>query len=400
MKIAYYCRSLIWPAGPGVHARALVSAWRAAGHEVLCLPVEPEPGSRAYSGCGVARLRLPRMPHWASAWGSLVKASARLIHLSGSTALALNAFQPDLLVARRFQNDWVLDRLLRRAPCPYVAEVNAVLWRERAELNGVTAAGAEVERENRFLLAAARCVCVTEEIGDQVQSAGVPPIKVLVAPNGVDTQLFTPDVGRPQSTEGLLRGRTPIVVFAGTGALTLDVRTMALAASLILKSLPSVGFLFVGPSHGDLRDWGLARDVLEHSVATGPVAHEEVPAWLSVGDICWAAFLNSYGSPLKFAEYMAMAKPIVAACAGQAEECIIAAGCGSAVERGDSRALALEVCRLAESGAGVRNDLGASGRAWVTQNRDWASVARLMIQGMGSEGMTEVAEDAEPRVLR
>ena len=130
------------------------------------------------------------------------------------------------------------------------------------------------------------------------------------------------------------------------------------------------------------KDCGFSRSVLERTTASGPVGHADVPGWLALADVLWAAFAHSHEASLKLMEYMTMAKPVVAAGAGQAEQSIAEAGCGSAVARKDWEGLASEACRIAAADPDVRRQLGDNGRAWVTKNRDWQLVARAMLCGL------------------
>ena len=110
------------------------------------------------------------------------------------------------------------------------------------------------------------------------------------------------------------------------------------------------------------KDCGFSRSVLERTTASGPVGHADVPGWLALADVLWAAFAHSHEASLKLMEYMTMAKPVVAAGAGQAEQSIAEAGCGSAVARKDWEGLASEACRIAAADPDVRRQLGDNGR--------------------------------------
>ncbi len=111
---------------------------------------------------------------------------------------------------------------------------------------------------------------------------------------------------------------------------------------------------------------------------TGRVPHSDVPKYLACADVLWASFLNDYGSPLKLYEYMAMAKPVLVAGAGEAVDAVRAAECGRAVDRGDEKGLlrgALELCRASDE---ERRAMGANGRAWI-----WtATLGQMSPQGL------------------
>jgi glycosyltransferase involved in cell wall biosynthesis len=378
LRIAYYFRLLSRADGPGVHARALVRAWRALDHQVLCLPTEPDATKRAAPRKSIGA----NLPVALRERASLLRAALRLSRETGPARGSLTSFKPDLLVARREFNDWVLDHIIDGLDHPYVAEVNAVSWVERRDMLGLSTTRAEMLREKQYLLGAARCACVSHVWADQLRELGIPENRIVVTPNGVDTNLFAPSPRETRGESSTPRDWTPLFGFVGTGVATHDLVSMGKAATVLLSRVPSAGFLFVGLSRSDLSAAGFAAEVLERAHATGPVAHEGVPQWLARCDVLWAAFNHSHGSPLKIAEYMAMAKPVVAACAGQAEESIAAAECGCTVAIGDWESLAAQLCRIAQSDCAHTEALGRHGRAWVMRHGAWESVAAAMIRGV------------------
>ena len=392
MRIAYYSPFLTSCTGPGVHARALVDAWRRDGHEVLCLPREPE-GDGTHVGAATAGTdRLPPSLRYA---GSIGKAALRYLADYSKVRTSLTAFSPDLVVARRNLHDWILDRLVVSEGMRYVAEVNAVFWLERQEVHGLHTRPSEVERETRFLLRASRCACVSQEWARVLIGLGVHDSRVVVVPNGVDATLFSPDVRRSSRLEALTADWSPVMAFVGTGSATHDLVTMARAADDVVAALPTAGFVFVGTSRRFLADNGFSSRTLARSIAVDSVKHSEVPSWLASADLLWAAFSASTGSALKVMEYMAMAKPVVAACAGQIADDIRDARCGSAVPLGDASALAREIRRIAALPEDSRRSLGIHGRTWVVRNRDWAVVASTMIDGLEPEAAGRLAAQGD-----
>ncbi|MEI6503977.1 MAG: glycosyltransferase family 4 protein, partial [Armatimonadota bacterium] len=286
MRIAYYCRALTLSGGGGIHARSLVQAWRQDGHEVLCLPRDPgehvEPARR--------RGRLSeRLPVRTRIFGSLLKARLTVLRELRPLKSALGRFGPDLLVVRRNVYENVLDRLLAEVLCAYVAEVNAVNWQERSDLSGLSTPVGVVAAENRFLQHAIRCACVSAEVARHVAQLGIPESRIVLVPNGVDTVLFCPDAPHPAGADGAVAGHSPLFGFVGVVGPSHDMSTMARAAEQVLNVSPSAGFLFVGSDLQRLKDCGFSQAVLERTTASGPVGHADVPGWLALADVLWAA---------------------------------------------------------------------------------------------------------------
>ena len=84
---------------------------------------------------------------------------------------------------------------------------------------------------------------------------------------------------------------------------------------------------------------------------------------------------DSYFSPLKLYEALAMARPVIGARVGQVDETLTAPGIGLTYEPLDAVDLARkirEVRELPDRGAAI----GAAARRWVIEHRTWAGNAR------------------------
>ena len=376
VRVCYYNCLLDMPWSAGVHARALVASWRAAGHEVLCLPHEPaaegdatdaprltwlHPTVRAYAQDGRARLLAPRQ---ASRYGALVR-----------------GFAPHVVIARRARYDVGLDRLLRDSRLPYVAEVNALVSEETRVLAGEKPPPWEYERERAFLRHAAGAQCVSRKVRDEAVAAGVARSATVVIPNGVDAGLFAPEAVPDAATEAWARRHRGVLGFTGSLSFTHDTGTMLAAAARVAERLPETGLLFVGPTLADLRAFPAWRPALEDRAhCTGRVPHGSVPGHLVSATALWASFLNDYGSPLKLYEYMALAKPVAIGGGGvQPAGVVTGSGCGAAVAARDPEALAAAAAALLSLPEEERRSMGERGRRHVLEHSTWSRVAEQFL---------------------
>ncbi|MBI5434958.1 MAG: glycosyltransferase, partial [Planctomycetes bacterium] len=75
---------------------------------------------------------------------------------------------------------------------PLVLEVNAPLLLEAAEHRGRAVAAEDEARERAVLTAAHVVLCVSNGVADYVRGRGIDPTRVIVRPNGVDSDVFRP----------------------------------------------------------------------------------------------------------------------------------------------------------------------------------------------------------------
>ena len=243
---------------------------------------------------------------------------------------------------------------------------------------------ARFERLN--LAAAARIFVVAEVERRNLVRAGIPDEKIIVNPNGVDTEKFRPGVGGDAVRRelGLAEGET-LAGFVGTFGPWHGVLTLAQAITLLPADCP-VRFLLVGA--------GRLRDEVERIVKAagkeqrvifgGHVDHERVPALLDACDMLLSPHVpledgsEFFGSPTKLFEYMAMAKGIVASRLGQIGEVLVDEETALLTEPGDAQQLAAAILRLSSSPE-LRERLGAAARRAAIERYTWKHNAQRVL---------------------
>jgi glycosyltransferase involved in cell wall biosynthesis len=218
---------------------------------------------------------------------------------------------------------------------------------------------------------------VSDPLADEVRAHGVPDARILVHPNGVDTDLFDParfgdgDCIELRRRAGIAADAT-VCTFVGTfgrwhGVEVLAAAIRALYADREWMARHRVHFLLIG----DGAMMPLARREL--GALTGAVTfaglrpQAETPGWLAASDILLSPHVPNadgsrfFGSPTKLFEYMAMARPIVASALEQIADVLTPAFAASAlpeagapVEVGDRLAVVTTPGRVDEFIAGVR----------------------------------------------
>jgi glycosyltransferase involved in cell wall biosynthesis len=235
---------------------------------------------------------------------------------------------------------------------------------------------ARFERLN--LEAAARIFVVADVERRNLLQAGIADEKIIVNPNGVDTEKFRPKVGGDAVRRdlGVAEDET-LAGFVGTFGPWHGVLALAQAITL-LPDDSKVRFLLVGA--GKLREEVQrivgAAGKEQQVIFAGHVEHERVPALLDACDILLSPHVpledgsEFFGSPTKLFEYMAMGKGIVASRLGQIGEVLVDEETALLTEPGNARQLADAILRLSRSRE-LRERLGAAARGAAIAEHTW-----------------------------
>ena len=244
-----------------------------------------------------------------------------------------------------------------------------------------------LERFERLNLnAAARIFVVSEVERRNLLHFGIADEKIIVNPNGVDTEKFRPDIGGLAARRELGVGADEILAgFVGTFGPWHGVLTLAEAITLMPDDR-EVRFLLVGA--------GRFRDEVERIIRAagredrvifaGHLDHERVPSLLDACDILLSPHVpladgsEFFGSPTKLFEYMAMGKAIVASRLGQIGDVLTDEESGLLIEPGNARELADAILRLSESSE-LREHLGSAARRAAVERHTWKQNAQRVI---------------------
>lgn len=312
MRILYHHRTRGEDA-QGVHIAEMVSAFRRLGHEVeVVAPI-------GNGGRGGAMTRLAGIVPRRQTWVHEV------------LELAYNAFGLWLLVKKAwtFRPDFIYERYALYTFCglvvakafriPFILEVNAPLASERSPLAFQWIA----QQLERWLCSnATRTIVVSGQMAAIFRSQGVPEDRLTVMHNGVDPQLFDPNIsGEDVRTRYRLDDKV-VVGFVGWLRFwhNLKFAVEAFAEDGLAKW---GGHLFIvgdGPSYEELVGLVAQRGLQSHVTFTGPVPRREISKYIAAMDVAIQPGATPYASPIKLFEYMAMGRSIVAVAQPNIEE--------------------------------------------------------------------------------
>ncbi|WP_447044887.1 glycosyltransferase [Vreelandella sp. H-I2] len=274
----------------------------------------------------------------------------------------------------------------RRLGLPFVYEVRG-LWE-------VTQASTQPEWANseRFHLMreleqqAAReadlVITLTDELSSELASWGVSKENIVVIPNAVNAETFTPSKRDSAISETLkLTPNVPVIGYAGS-AVAYEGLELLLEAMAKLKHQQQA-FIFVLVGDGKVIDTVKAKakslGIEEQCRFTGRIPFDEVPRYLSCMDIMPVPRLSSavteMVSALKPLEAMAMGKAVVLSnvsphltMAGNNERALL-------FKKDNVESLTETLSKLIQKPA-LREAVGSAARRWIEQERTWHYVTQ------------------------
>jgi glycosyltransferase involved in cell wall biosynthesis len=293
------------------------------------------------------------------------------------------ATSPQLLVGAA---GWWIARWKR---VPFVFEVRD-LWPESLAAVGV---GQENSALHRVLGAIAgflyrhsqKIVVVTPAFKEHlIRHWAVPPEKIAVVENGVETDLFAPENVDPGLRKELGIENRFVACYVGTMGLAHGLDTLVEAAEKLQRSCPDAMFLLVGEGADKERVRALAvTRGLRNLLFVDQQPRERIPAFINASDVCLVLLkkteLFKTVIPTKMLEFLSCAKPVILGVEGQARQLMEGARGGIAIEPENADALVRAMERL-ENAQEEREAMGRSGRTYVLERCSRGSTAKAYLE--------------------
>lgn len=292
------------------------------------------------------------------------------------------------------QVDWVYERfapfqsmgrIFKQHGIPWVLETHAPLFYEaKTERKTTVLSGLAQRLEMQAYRECDALVCVTEALKELiVQESKIPPEKVVVIPNGVDTENFHPERHQPKRLfEGFTLGFVGRL-YAWHGLDILLDAIHELRAEGLDLSLVVVGDGLMRTEWEErAKKLGIAANVS----FVGQVAWPDVPQYIAGFDVGYTGQIQlqvgkMYHSPLKLYEYMAMAKPVVASAFEDARRTIQDGETGFLFEPGNKEDLKRTLTRAYQ----VRDELpsmGQQAREITVAEHSWIARVKTMMESL------------------
>lgn len=296
----------------------------------------------------------------------------------GSALIQASSFQNNglagLRAARRLGVPFVyemrgLEDLMKVSRDPGFAETDAYRYMTGLELHIVQQA------DLTFV--------ITEALREEMIRRGGPADRIVVLPNGVHVDQFTPRQPDEALIDELgLRGRT-VIGYAGSLVDYEGLDLLLQAAATLKATRDDFAVIIVGDGAQEARLHRLARelDVLDVVTFTGRVPHAEVSRYLSIFEITPFPRLPlpvcELISPIKPFEAMAMGTACITSSVAALTEIVEPDVRGLVFDKGDADDLARALTRYLDDPE-LRATMGRQAREWVLAERDWAQVTAIM----------------------
>jgi len=232
-------------------------------------------------------------------------------------------------------------------------------------------------------------VVVSRAMRDEIAGRGIDVSTVLVNPNGVDAERYSPaiDGSAVRAKHGL--GTSVVIGFIGTFGPWHGAEVLAQAFVKMRGGNHGARLLMIGDGARlpDVRKILAEGRALDATVFTGLVPQEEGPRYLSACDVLVSPHVPNpdgtpfFGSPTKLFEYMAMGKAIVASKLDQIGEVLEDGKTALLVPPGDVDALSSAIARLAGDRE-LRECLGAEARRVAVERHTWREHTRRTVDSV------------------
>lgn len=367
-------------------------AFAGLGHDVVLFIPQSAAYPSAAAGLDAARMMYGGDLPFTIQFVPRIRIAGRLEMLGTvrGTLRALRDHPLDLIYSR---NPWTV-AFLPRAGMPYVFEAHEERVHNRSRLLERFLRSTIVRNSRRT--SCALVVTISAALRDIWRGYGVPDAKLLAAHDGVELELFDPDLSRAaarallaaQYPDAPLSSARPLVVY--TGALKQDrgIDLMLAAA----RQLPELEFLIVGGKDDELAQWRTAASQaqLANVRFPGRVPHREIPHWLAAADILlmmwtWAVPTIRGCSPMKMFEYMAANRLIVGPAFPTVQEVLTDGRDAILFEPDKLDALVAALRRAAALSAG--SIMPGAARQLVARDYTWQARCRRILDGLAQRGI-------------
>lgn len=282
-----------------------------------------------------------------------------------------------------FNSEYLLAKIFR---IPLVKEVNGLVADEIRMMGWGNKISLRImDRIEQFNMPKAdKIIVVTPRLKETLRKDyRVLSDKIVVIPNGANTDLFRP-VDTKIARENLkLNQSNSYICFIGAFHAWAGIENIVKSAPLVLQECPDTLFLLVGDGALKQELINLAEQVgiSDKIIFTGMVPYQEVPLYINASDVCVCPGAENFrnnrvggGSPLKLPEYMACGRPVVIGSVVELSKDVVDSGSGLAVDMRNTDELARVFISLLRDEE-LRKKMGEMGRKAAAEKYSWMRVA-------------------------
>jgi len=306
----------------------------------------------------------------------------------------LSREKPQFIYQRYSLNNYAGAYLAREFNVPFVLEYNGSFpWMSRHWGRPLRFEGIANKIELANLQTADLIVVVSKAMKNELLERGIPYDKILVNPNGVNTDMFRSDIDGSPIRRRYGIGDKVVVGFIGTFGKWHGAEVLAESFGKLVQQYPEyrerVSLLMIGNgvTVGQVKENLQKFGIDDVCIMTGLIPQEEAPVHLAGCDILVSPHVPNpdgtpfFGSPTKLFEYMAMGKAIVASNLDQIGEVLEDGKTAWLVRPGDGQSLMRAIKKLIDHPR-LRDRLGRAGRQQVVARHTWHQHAHRIADRM------------------
>ncbi|MBR5945529.1 glycosyltransferase family 4 protein, partial [bacterium] len=236
----------------------------------------------------------------------------------------------------------------------------------------------DAKREARIRHKADLVTVISDFLGDKAKEIGVPPEKVVLIREGVDTNYMQPfDKTESRTRLGLPLDAKLIVTLQDGAAFPPLIESL----KVLREKDPKVALLFVGRMREDQKKLVSEKGLYDAVVTTGFCSDEDLPKNLCAGDVAALPMVDSLANrsrfPHKIGDYIACGLPLAVTDIGEYPLMLKEEDLAAVASPGEAFTDALgELLSNAER----REDLSKRAREWVVENLDWQVLKKSIVQ--------------------
>lgn len=299
---------------------------------------------------------------------------------------------PSFIYQRYSLGNYAGVALKKQYKVPYVCEYNGSFpWMARHwDKKRIFHEGLITQIELLNLHAADVIVVVSRPMKEELLARGINAGKILVNPNGVDPEKYSPHV-----EDSFLRHKygltdKTVIGFIGTFGKWHGAEVLVEAFGLLMQRFPEyrdiARLLMIGDgvTMPEVKECIAKYHIGKSCVLAGRIPQEDGPSHLAACDILASPHVPNpdgtpfFGSPTKLFEYMAMGKGIVASNLNQIGEILKHDKTAWMVKPGDPESLMLGLKKLIDDKL-LRERLGGAAREEVVAHYTWKEHTRKII---------------------
>lgn len=364
MKILYHHR-IASKDGQYVHVEEIINSLKSLGHDIIIVAPDVAENSEFGSDGGWVdklKAKLPAMLYELmefvySFWVLMKLLKVIISEKPDFIYERYNLFLPAGIWASKLTN------------VPLLLEVNAPLYQEREQHNGIALPWLAKWTQQYCWCNADIVLPVTNVLANYMRDTGVDEKKIDVIHNGINEKSFYADVGLP-----IMPFDPDNKLVIGFVGFCRDWHGLDRVLDVMAEQRDkNIVFLVIGdgPAIQDLKARAQALDLDKQFYVTGIVNRSEMPKWLNTFEIALQPDVVPYASPLKMLEYLAKGKAIVAPKTANIKELLTDGETGLLFEpdiEGSFKTCLIELCNNTEKrltlGAGAKETIANKSLTW------------------------------------